>query len=89
MNKIELASAISEKTGLPKKESTAALNACLDAVSEALAAEDKVQLTGFGAFEVKQRNARTGINPRTKETIEIPAFKAVVFKPGKTLKDKI
>ncbi len=89
MNKAELISAAAEKTGLSKKDTEAALGAILDAITEALVKEDKVQLVGFGSFEVKSRAARMGRNPRTKQTIEIPASKTPVFKAGKALKDTV
>ena len=89
MNKTELVAAVAEKTGLSKKDSEKAVNAAFDSITEALAAGEKVQLVGFGAFEIKERNARVGRNPKTKETIEIPASKYPVFKAGKVLKDKV
>ena len=89
MNKTELIAAIAEKAGLSKKDAEKALNATLDTVTETLAAGEKVQLVGFGGFEVKSREARMGRNPKTKETIEIPASKLPVFKAGKALKDKV
>ena len=89
MNKTELVAAIAEKAELSKKDAESALNAMVEAITEALTKEDKVQLIGFGTFEVKKREARTGRNPRTNETIEIPAAKLPVFKAGKALKDKV
>ena len=89
MNKTELAAAIAEKAELSKKDAEAALNAMVEAVTEALQNGDKVQLIGFGTFEVKERAARTGRNPKTKEAIEIPASKCPVFKAGKALKDQV
>lgn len=89
MNKAELISAAAEKAGLSKKDTEAAVNAAIDAITEALAAGDKVQLVGFGVFEVKARAARIGRNPKTRETINIPASKVPVFKPGKGLKDSV
>ena len=89
MNKTELISKIAADAGLSKKDSEKALTAALDAITEALAAGDKVQLVGFGVFDVKESAARTGRNPKTKETIEIPASKAPQFKAGKALKDAI
>lgn len=89
MNKNELITAMSEASGLPKKDCEIALNAFTGVVENALKAEDKVQLVGFGSFEVKARAARTGRNPRTKEPVEIAASKAPVFKAGKALKDAI
>ena len=87
MNKTEFVAAIAAKTGLSKKDADAAYKAFTDTVVEAVKAGDKLALAGFGTFEVKTRAARTGINPRTKETIKIPASKAPVFKAGKALKD--
>ena len=87
MNKTELIAAAAEKAGLSKKDTEAAITAAIDAITAALAEGDKVQLVGFGGFEVKERAARIGRNPRTKESIEIPASKTPVFKAGKALKD--
>ena len=89
MNKTELVAAVAEKTGLSKKDSEKAVSAAFDAITSALVAGDKVQLVGFGAFEVREREARVGRNPRTKETIEIAASKAPAFKAGKALKDAV
>ena len=89
MNKTELINAISEKAGLSKKDSEKALSATVDAITDALVAGDKVQLVGFGAFEVKSRAARIGRNPKTKEAITIPASKTPQFKAGKALKDAV
>ena len=89
MNKTELIAAVAEKSGLSKKDSEAAVAATIAAITEALKAEDKVQIVGFGSFEVKKRAARTGRNPRSKETIQIPASQTPVFKAGKALKDKV
>ena len=89
MNKTELINAVAEKAGLSKKAAEAAVNATLSAITEGLKTEEKVQLVGFGSFEVKQRAARIGRNPKTKEAIEIPASKAPVFKPSKALKDTL
>ena len=89
MNKTELVAAVAEKTGMSKKDSEKAVNAAFDSITEALAAGEKVQLVGFGAFEVKERNARVGRNPKTKETIEIPASRVASFKVGKALKDAV
>ncbi|HHV28741.1 HU family DNA-binding protein [Acetivibrio mesophilus] len=87
MNKTELVNSIASKSGLSKKNSEAALNAFIASVEEALKSGDKVVLVGFGTFEVKNRAARKGRNPQTKEEITIPASKAPVFKAGKGLKD--
>ena len=89
MNKAELINAAAEKAGLSKKDTEAAVNATIEAIADCLASGDKVQLVGFGAFEVKSRAARIGRNPKTKETIQIPASKVPVFKPGKALKDAV
>lgn len=87
MNKTELVAVMAEKAGLSKKDAEAALKAFTDAVAEELVKGGKVQLVGFGNFEVSERGARTGRNPRTKETITIPASKSPKFKAGKALKD--
>lgn len=89
MNKTELIAKVAENAGFSKKDAEKAINATVDAIAAALAAGDKVQLVGFGAFEVKCRAARTGRNPRTKETITIPASKSPIFKAGKALKDAV
>ena len=89
MNKTELIDAVAKKAELSKKDAEKAINAVMDAVKDALAEGDKVQLVGFGTFEVKERAARTGINPQTKAQIEIPASKAPVFKAGNTFKGEI
>lgn len=89
MNKTELVAAVAEKAGMSKKDTEKAINGVFDAIGEALAKGDKVQIAGFGGFEVKAREARTGRNPKTGETIEIAASKAPVFKAGKGLKDKV
>ena len=89
MNKAELINAAAEKAGLSKKDTETAINAAIEVISHCLAEGDKVQLVGFGAFEVKCRAERTGRNPKTKETIKIPASKVPVFKAGKALKDLV
>ena len=89
MNKTELVVSIAEKEAISKKEAEKALSAFLDTVVDELKKGEKVQLVGFGTFEVRERAARTGINPRTKQTIEIAASKNPVFKAGKALKDSI
>ena len=89
MNKTELIAAIAAKTGETKKDAEATLNAFVNVVSETLAKGDKVQLVGFGSFEVRKRAARKGRNPQTQEEIKIPASKAPVFKAGKALKDLV
>ncbi|ADL67835.1 HU family DNA-binding protein [Thermoanaerobacterium saccharolyticum] len=89
MNKADLVTKIAEKSELTKKDAEKALNAFVDAVQEALKQGDKVQLVGFGTFEVRERAERKGRNPQTKEEITIPASKAPVFKAGKALKDLV
>ena len=89
MNKAELVTAIAEKASLSKKDSERALDAAVEAITDALASGDKVQLVGFGVFDVKTRAERTGRNPRTKESIVIPETKLPVFKAGKALKDAV
>ena len=89
MNKAELITSMAEKSQLTKKDAEAALKAFIDSVQEALEGGDKVQLVGFGTFETRERAAREGRNPRTKETINIPASTVPVFKAGKGLKDII
>ncbi len=89
MNKTNLIDSVAVKANLKKAEAKAAVDAVFAALEEALVAGDKVQLAGFGSFEVKTRAARTGRNPATKETIQIPASKALSFKAGKALKDAI
>lgn len=89
MNKADLVTAVAEKAGISKKDSEKAVNAAFDTITEALAAGDKVQLVGFGAFEAKERSARIGRNPKTKEEIQIPASRVPAFKAGKALKDAV
>ena len=89
MNKTELIAAVAEKAELSKKDAEAAVTATIDAITEALVREEKVQLVGFGSFEIKSRAERVGRNPKTKETIQIPASKVPVFKAGKALKDAV
>ena len=89
MNKTELIAAMAENSGLTKKDCEAALAAFTCAVETAMKGGDKVQLVGFGTFEVKERAARTGKNPATGATIENPACKAPAFKPGKAFKDSV
>ncbi len=89
MNKTDLICAASQSAGLSKKDTEKVLNAMLEHIIESLVAGDKVQLSGFGSFEVKPREARVGRNPHTKEAIEIPATKVPVFKPSKSLRDTI
>ena len=89
MNKAELINAVAEKTGLSKKDSEKAINATFDTITLSMEAGEKVQMVGFGAFDIKERAARIGRNPKTKEEIEIPASRVPVFKAGKALKDAI
>ena len=89
MNKTELIAAVAEKAGLTKKDVEKTITATLETVKEVVAKGDKVQVVGFGTFEVRDRAERKGINPQTKEQITIPASKAPVFKAGKALKDSL
>ena len=89
MNKTELVSVVSEKTEFSKKESAQIVDALFASIEEALAKGEKVQLIGFGTFEVRERAARKGRNPQTGAEIEIPASKGPAFKPGKALKDAV
>lgn len=89
MNKLELVSAMADKTGLSKKDAEAALKAFTDVVAEELKKGEKIQLVGFGTFEVSVRSARTGRNPQTGKEMTIPASKAPKFKAGKALKDSV
>lgn len=90
MNKAELINSMAEKSGLSKKDTELALNSFIRSVEEALARGEKVQLVGFGTFDVRERKARKGRNPRNpEEEIHIPASKAPVFKAGKALKDLV
>jgi DNA-binding protein HU-beta len=89
MNKATLIAQIAEKSGLERKQAEKALDAFVETVTAALKEGDKVQLVGFGSFEVKERAAHSGRNPATGETIEIPASKSPVFKAGKTFKDAL
>jgi DNA-binding protein HU-beta len=89
MNKTELVVAIADKAGIAKKDAEKALSAFLDTVVAELKKGEKIQLVGFGTFEVRERGARTGINPQTKQTIQIAASKAPVFKAGKAFKDAV
>ena len=86
MNKTELIAAVAEKTDLSKKDADAAVSAVLGAITDALKAGDKIQLVGFGTFEVRNRAAKQGRNPRTGETMTVPASKVPAFKAGKALK---
>ena len=89
MTKAELIAAIAEKSGMTKKDADAALSAVIDTITDTLAKGDKIQLVGFGTFEVVKRAARTGKNPQTGKAIKIPASKAPKFKAGKGLKDTV
>ena len=89
MNKTELISTVAEAAGMSKKDTEQVLNTFFDTVQNTLKQKDKVQIPGFGTFEVRERAARTGRNPHTGETIEIAAAKVPAFKPGKSLKDAI
>jgi DNA-binding protein HU-beta len=89
MNKTELVASVATKAELSKKDAEKAVSAVIDSITEALADGEKVALVGFGTFEVKERAARTGLNPQTKEKIEIPASKSPAFKAGKAFKDAI
>lgn len=89
MNKNELVASMAEKSGLTKKDSEKALNCFVDIIQQALSEGDKVQLIGFGSFEVRERAERKGRNPQTREEITIPASKAPIFKAGKALKEAV
>ena len=89
MNKTELIAAVAEKASMSKKDAEAAVTAAVEAITEALIQQEKVQLVGFGSFEVKARAARVARNPKTGEAVQIPASKAPVFKAGKALKDAV
>ena len=89
MNKNELVNAVADAAAISKKDADAAVSAMIDTIIAALKEGDKVQLVGFGSFEVRKRNARTGRNPRTKEKIDIAATVVPVFKPGKIMKDAV
>ena len=89
MNKTELIAAVAEKSGLTKKDADNAVNAMLDVIVETLSKEEKVQIVGFGAFEVKERPARKARNPKTGEEIQIGARRSPMFKPGKALKEAV
>jgi DNA-binding protein HU-beta len=89
MNKADLINKIAMNSGLSKKDSEKALTAAIDAITDSLKAGEKVQLVGFGIFDVKERAARTGRNPKTKEAIKIPASRTPQFKAGKALKDAV
>ena len=89
MNKSELIAAVAQSAGLTKKDTERAINAALDAITASLRSGEKVQISGFGTFEVKEREARIGRNPHTKEAIDIPATRVPSFKASKALKDNV
>ena len=89
MNKTELIAAVAQKTGLTKKDAERVVSATVDTIVESMIKGEKVQISGFGIFEAKTREARVGRNPRTKQTIEIPATRLPAFKASKTLKDTV
>ena len=89
MTKAELVAMIASKSNLTKKDSESALNAFIESVTETMKKGDKIILVGFGTFETRKRAERTGVNPRTKETIKIPATTVPAFKAGKALKENV
>ena len=89
MNKAELIAAVAEKAGISKKDSEKGINATFDTIAASMEAGEKVQLVGFGVFDVKERGARIGRNPKTKEEIKIAASRVPAFKAGKALKDAV
>ena len=89
MNKTELIAAVAEKASISKKDADSAVNAVIDTIVEALAAEEKVQIVGFGTFEIRSRSARQGRDPRTNSPITIAASKVPAFKAGKAFKDSV
>lgn len=89
MNKIELISAVATKADLTQKDATKAVNVVFETIAAELAKDEKIQLIGFGTFEVRERAARTGRNPQTGETMQIPASKIASFKAGKELKQAV
>ena len=89
MNKQQLVDAVAQNTGMTKKDSVSAVSAILDVITETLASGEDVNITGFGSFEVKTREARTGRNPKTGAPVEIPASKYVSFSAGSVLKEKV
>ncbi|MCL2697391.1 MAG: HU family DNA-binding protein [Oscillospiraceae bacterium] len=89
MTKADLITAVAQKAELTKKDADAALTAVIDSITEALKKGEKVQLVGFGSFEVRERAAREGVNPQTQKKIKIPASKVPAFKAGKALKDAV
>ena len=89
MNKTELIAVVAEKAGMTKKDAERAVNATFETITNSLVESEKVQISGFGIFEIKYREARVGRNPRTKQAIQIPASRQPAFKASKTLKDII
>ena len=89
MNKTELVKIAAKEAGVSQKEAEAVVKAAFDAIADAMAKGEKVQLIGFGTFEVRERAARTGINPQTKKAVKIAACKSPAFKAGKALKDAV
>ena len=89
MNKTELIAAVAEKTGMTKKDAERVVSVTFDTIARELQKGEKVQISGFGSFEVKERSARVGRNPHTKEAVQIPASKAPVFKASKVLKENV
>ena len=89
MNKTELIASVAEKSGLTKKDAEKAVSAVIESVMESVASNEKVQLVGFGTFELRTRNERTGRDPRTNKSIIIPAAKVPAFKAGKLFKDAV
>ncbi len=89
MTKADLIAAVAEKSGFSRKDSEKAINAVIASITDALTSGDKVQIVGFGTFEVRERAAKEATNPRTKEKIQVPAKKAPAFKAGKALKDAV
>lgn len=89
MNKTELVAVVAEKSGLTKKDAERVVNATFETITAQLVKNEKVQISGFGIFEVKARDARVGRNPHTREAIQIPASKVPTFKASKSLKDRI
>ena len=89
MNKSELVSAVAQELGFTQKDTEAVIRSALSKMTESLVSGEKVALSGFGTFEVRHKSARVGKNPRTKQAIRIPAFRSVVFKSGKNLKEEL
>ena len=89
MNKAELAEEVANQTGLTKKASREAVDAIISGISDSLAREEKVTLVGFGTFQVRERKARKGVNPQTRQTIQIPVKKVPKFVPGKSLRQAV